>query len=335
MTVTAGPRSSSHRRGGFAAHFVVRAAVAAPSVHNTQPWFFVSRQGVIRLHADPGRKLSCADPAGREMMISCGAALFNLRLAMRHLGFAPTVRLFPDLSQPDLLAEVQWGRYKPPTAAEESLYKSITMRHTYRGPFAAGVPPLVVADLVSAVRKERANLHVIYDIGQHQPLAELIRAADVAQSGPRFAAEAARWTLQPWQRRRDGVPACACPQQPDGLEFSTRCFGGASGYGFPVRPRPDDPRAMGVVALLSTRDDRRAGWIFAGQALQRLLLQATAQGVRAAFHTQPLELSGTRERIRAEFTNGAYPQMLLRLGCADRTVSSPRRAVTETLRYAS
>ncbi|MCP9984904.1 hypothetical protein [Actinomadura madurae] len=29
------------------------------------------------------------DPAGREMVISCGAALFNARLAVRHLGFTP------------------------------------------------------------------------------------------------------------------------------------------------------------------------------------------------------------------------------------------------------
>jgi hypothetical protein len=64
------------RRGDVAASFVVRAAVAAPSVHNSQPWYFSSRENVIRLHADPRHQLQQADPAGREMVISCGAALW-------------------------------------------------------------------------------------------------------------------------------------------------------------------------------------------------------------------------------------------------------------------
>jgi hypothetical protein len=86
-----------------------------------------------------------------------------------------------------------------------------------------------------------------------------------------------------------------------------------------------------VVAILATRDDRRLGWLLAGQALQRLLLHAAAGGVSVAFHTQPLELPGTRERIRAEFTGGAYPQMLLRLGCGGRAGATLRRPVADTL----
>src|ERR1039457_1150438 len=52
MTVRA-PR----RRSDVAASFVVRAAAAAPSVCNSQPWYFSSRQNAIRLHADPRRRL--------------------------------------------------------------------------------------------------------------------------------------------------------------------------------------------------------------------------------------------------------------------------------------
>src|ERR1019366_5731330 len=107
------------------ARFVVHAAVAAPSVQNAQPWYFSSHQDVLRVHADPRRGLPQADPAGREMVISCGAALFNMRLAVRHLGFAADVMLLPDPSRPDLLAEIRWGGHRPPTREEESLYLSI------------------------------------------------------------------------------------------------------------------------------------------------------------------------------------------------------------------
>ena len=64
----ASPGRGSRRRDEIAARFVIRAAGLAPSVHNTQPWYFTSDQGVIRLYADPGRGLPEADPAGREMV---------------------------------------------------------------------------------------------------------------------------------------------------------------------------------------------------------------------------------------------------------------------------
>src|SRR5690606_40254205 len=71
----------------------VEAAVWAPSVHNTQPWSFCVSGAEVRLSADPERRLRVTDPDGRQMLISCGAALFNLRIALRALGHRPVVRL--------------------------------------------------------------------------------------------------------------------------------------------------------------------------------------------------------------------------------------------------
>src|SRR5215472_16159457 len=87
---------------------MLAAAARAPSVHNTQPWRFAVGPHAIDLYADPKRKLG-QDRDGREMLISCGAALFGLRLAVRGLGYLPAVRLLPDSSQPTLLARVALG----------------------------------------------------------------------------------------------------------------------------------------------------------------------------------------------------------------------------------
>jgi hypothetical protein len=287
----------------------------------------------MRLYADLRRRLPQADPAGREMVISCGAALFNLRLAMRRLGFAPEVSLLPDPSCPTLLAEIRWGWFAPPAPDEEELYRSIMRRHTHCGPFMADMPPRLTGDLVRLARQEQAELHVIYDPDQRRLLAGLVHAAELTeQTSPLRAAERDRWSRAPGDARRDGVAvASGDSPEPDGLEFAGRDLAGEARRGRQPRGRPRRLPAHGVVALLSTRDDRPPGWLLAGQALEHMLLHATAEGVSAAFHTQPLELAWARERIRTEFTGGAYPQMLLRLGCGGQPAATPRRPVAETL----
>ena len=68
------------------AAYLIEVAARAPSLHNTQPWRFKVGERAIELYADPSRQLR-EDPAGREMLISCGAALYGLRLGIRSLGY--------------------------------------------------------------------------------------------------------------------------------------------------------------------------------------------------------------------------------------------------------
>jgi len=77
------------------AKWIVEQACRAPSIHNTQPWRFQFDAGTFELRADTRRGLSASDPTGRELVISCGAALYNLRVAVRKLGYTPTVSLLP------------------------------------------------------------------------------------------------------------------------------------------------------------------------------------------------------------------------------------------------
>jgi len=88
------------------ARSVIGTAVWAPSVHNTQPWRFAVRRREISLYAGPDRRLAVVDPVGREMLISCGAALFNIRLALRYLGWVPDTMVMPDPGRPMLVAPI-------------------------------------------------------------------------------------------------------------------------------------------------------------------------------------------------------------------------------------
>src|SRR5829696_7754555 len=100
-------------------------AVMAPSTHNAQPWRFNVAPGHIDLYADRARSLPVADPHDREMTISCGACLFFLRTAIRHLGWDEATVLLPESTDDDLLARVALVRQTPPAPEDERLFAAI------------------------------------------------------------------------------------------------------------------------------------------------------------------------------------------------------------------
>jgi hypothetical protein len=55
-------------------------------VHNTQPWRFVLEDGALQVHADPARQLQVLDPTRRQLLISCGCAVFNARVSLAASG---------------------------------------------------------------------------------------------------------------------------------------------------------------------------------------------------------------------------------------------------------
>src|SRR5207248_981878 len=135
------PAASAHGAApepGQTAHRAVAAAVYAPSVHNTQPWWFCHEEREISVYADADRRLAAADPDGREMLMSCGAAVLTLRLALRHLGYASEVEILPDPGLPSLVAQVRWAERVPATPHEERLLAEIEQRRTHRGTFLPG-----------------------------------------------------------------------------------------------------------------------------------------------------------------------------------------------------
>jgi nitroreductase len=329
---SAGPTPQA---AGDIARYVTAAAVWAPSVHNTQPWRFTAIGHQISLRADAGRQLMLADPEGREMMISCGAALFTARLALRSLGYIPQASVLPDPGQPLLVARVSWGRRAVCTEFEQALFGQVRQRRTHRGGFdLVPLPPGLLATLREGAARHGAMLRIVADDGRRAALAAAVAEAERAERlDSERVRELARWAPAPGSAAADGVPPtsyAALPEHTD-PDFPGRDFAYGRGWGLPPLSTAPWPRSAGVVALLTTAHDRPVDWVNAGQALQRILLTASSCGVAAALHTQPLELGWLRERIRAGLSDGACPQLVLRLGMVVQAAASVRRPPDDVL----
>ncbi|MFK0156118.1 Acg family FMN-binding oxidoreductase [Streptomyces sp. NPDC090493] len=316
---------------GHAALHLARAASLAPSPHNIQPWFF-AEEGHDRgfeVHADNGRRLLLTDPGGRQAAIAGGAALFNVRIAVRQLGFRPVVNVLPVPGRPGFLARVGFGAHAPVTRGEARMVWAMGHRRTHRGRFASGaLTESLVDDLRAQARAEGAELRSVDSPDRVELLADLVGTAEDRHRADRgHAAELAR-CVGPW-----GLPAEACLGHPDLTLLAGRDYLGlAHRYTVPVRNRR---AGTGSVLVLSTAGDGRADWLRAGQALQRVLLYAAARDAVAAFHTQPLEVPALRAEVRAWFTPGRFPQMVLRLGHAAPTPRPPRRPLDGLLVHES
>jgi hypothetical protein len=315
------------------ARCLLGAVVWAPSVHNTQPWWFGTRGSTLTLHADTDRRLEVADPDGREMLISCGAALYTLRLAARHLGQHPYVQLLSDPDRPGLIADVAIRPSEQGTNEEERMYDQIRRRRTHRGGFRPGGPPAgLLQSLKAQAYNEGVMLRVVADPGVRIALAALTEVAEQThRQNPAYLAEMARWAPRPGSDRADGVHDDAYPRDPEHTDpyFAERDFARGQGWGLLGDDQQD---ATGVVALLTTDADGRGDWLRAGQALQKILLRAAEDGVSAAFHTQALEIPELREFIRRRHCDDAYPQMIMRLGFADSEITGVRRSLADLSR---
>ncbi|AEA24640.1 nitroreductase [Pseudonocardia dioxanivorans CB1190] len=286
----------------------VRRAVRAPSIHNTQPWRWHVAPGRVELHADPGRRLIATDPDGRDMLVSCGAALHHLRVALAGVGANTATTRLPDPERRDHLATVHVVDGHAPSA-DASLYAQIDRRRCDRRPYDAGASPTLVGGLTRRARALGADIVAVEGPARERILRAIDDAALDQPHRPGYVGELVVWTHR-YAGARDGVPRTSIPADGPGTGSPHR-------NRFPSGTLPQrasfGPDA-GTLFVVTTPGDDRIDRLRAGEAVSAVLLAAAAAGYASCPLSQALELSSTRSRVQYTAGTTGHPQLLLRIG---------------------
>jgi nitroreductase family protein len=308
-----------------------RLAQRAPSVFNTQPWRWRVGSHWLELLRDRQRALAVTDPQGRQLLLSCGAALHHARIGLAAAGREITVARFPDPDSLELLARIDVrGRCEPDTQVRR-LRGAIPRRRTDRRGFGATpVPEAVLARLREAARNEETDLHLVRP-EQVPALAAAATSAAAAESAdPAYRASLAEWTHRP-PGSDDGVPAGTAVEAGP-RRVPVRDFAPEGHPGLTVGTGDDQGAAY---TILYGAGDTPHDWLRAGEALSAVLLTAVVEGLAIAPMSDLLEVAGPRGLVQGLLPAG-LPYLVVRVGvpvAGDAPPPTPRRRPAAVIEF--
>jgi hypothetical protein len=274
---------------------LVKAAILATSMRDTQPWRFRFRHHIVEMHRELDQDLCVLDPDGRMSTIAIGAAAFNIRVAAASLGRRTSMAVLPDPDHPDMVAEVGIESSIIDIAADVAeparLFPYLSrLRGGQRHASPRPIPATVREELAQAATVEGAVLEWIDNDAR------------------------TRWLLavgSDSERVHDRVVAAETGEHPA------------------RETAPDTEGRPSTLAVVWTPHDDPQSWFLAGQAMQRVLLVATTYGLAGSMLDYPLEHADLRWLVRERRSGWIEPQVVLRFGYGPEAPSAPRRHAAE------
>jgi nitroreductase len=316
--------------------FLLRYAVLAPSSHNTQPWRVALSDTGIAVYADMSRRLPIADAESRELFMSVGAFLMNLRVAAAHFHFETHVEYRYGARTGDPVAFV---RLTPPALRArvstplDPLFPALLGRHTNRAPFlVTRIPRAVEEELRAVARSSQAGLTLSTDGALNARVADIVARADrMLHADPAFRKELADWVRPNWTHQGDGVTGAAF-----GIHGMASALGPWATRRFDLgrRQAQRDRNLCARAPLLAVihSEDTEPQLLEAGELLERLWLTLTNAGLSVSFFNMAIEVPDLRLSLKTLLGLPSWPQLLLRIGYAlEEPVRTPRRPVEDIL----
>lgn len=321
--------------------FLLRFAVLAPSSHNSQPWAFRVRPDAIDVRVDSSRRLAESDRNDRQLFVSMGCAIANLFVAADYCGYAVKVAYLPNRGDFDPVvggvnpaATISFGKRGARRSDPDHLIFSIPQRLTNRSPYEDRLPDHRFLDLVRGFAAPDMEIALITDRAQRMAVSDVVLAAGIAaMDDAGFRRELSEYVKPNTTWEKVGMPAF--------------------GMGIPTLPsliapalirrvnmnrlnRKKDERLLKegtpLFVVISTRGDDSISWMRAGEAYERIALEATRAGISTNVMAAAIQIGEHYRDLQKVLGTTFRPQVFFRLGYAPTAPPhSPRLSAEEVL----
>ncbi|GAB1813056.1 NAD(P)H nitroreductase [Mycobacterium sp. MUNTM1] len=266
------------------------------------------------------------DPDGRDLILSCGAALHHCVVALAAVGWRSKVTRLPNPADPDHLAAIEVSRH-PADYVDIALAAAIPRRRTDRRHYSSW--PVPMSDIALVAARAARNGVTLCQVEDIDNLHKIVAKSVWDHLNHDYIAELTSWSGR--YASVAGVPARNAPVSDPKAKIPGRFFAGPA---LPMAPDSSPADDNAVVLALGTRGDDRLAQLRAGEATSVVLLTATSMGLASCPVTEPLEIADTREMVHSDIFGGSnHPHMLLRVGWApinaDPLPATPRRELSE------
>ncbi len=311
---------------------IVRSAVKSPSVYNIQPWLFSKEKESIVIRPDFRRVLSVADPENSALFISLGCAAETAIIAAGFYGYHAELDRVYLKEQGKIRINLSKKVKKTPP----ELFAFINTRQTTRNQFDnRQISEFVYEELNKYTENQDIDIRFFCSQEKVNGFLPYISEASAIQfSNHSFRNELIQWLR--FSQKEAMIKGDGLYPEYFGTTSLGRTFGSFI-FKHLVTSGVEEKRILKQVnktislALLSSKQDSFYDWIMTGLNFQRFILTCTSLGLSYSHFNQPCQIKQVREKMRRDMSLDGFPQLLIRLGYAQKMQFSFRRRINDVI----
>jgi hypothetical protein len=313
--------------------FVCRYGLLAPSVHNTQPWKVLVREGKISIYADQSRVLTHGDPTGRETWLTLGCFAESITLTAHELGLVQTDAEFSFGSLDDRIAQLSF-RPSSNQVKDSMVLRAIAERHSDRGIFEVReIEKSILLALEKCWHDAGVKIVVTSEKSLISKVAELTsRGIAMALSSPSFGKELGELVLPNWSRQKYGMPGYVLNTSTTRSMYEGALIKNGLVTKRQAKKEFDAMNSSAALLFVLSEGDTREYWFKSGRALMRASVESTIHGLSHSFTAAVVEAADFHTDIENALDSKYRLQAVLRLGFSRaRPRHSPRFGLDDIL----
>lgn len=298
---------------------LIQWAVLAPSSHNTQPWSFSVKNNSIRVAPNLERKLAVSDPTLREMYISLGAAICNLKVAANYFGLRTEEQLIQDEKTDTTQKVISFKPGYARTLEDSTLFKAITQRVSNRSAhnLKREIPEEIKIVIANLADKSGLDIELVEDKKRLAQIGKLVKTGQMkVLTNHEFTNELADWVKHNQTDSPLGMPAFGFGLSGIGAQAFVRGIRVASLVA-PARAAEEEKLMKdktASVGVISTEKDEPEYWMKAGEKFEEIALRAASLGLSANVLAVLVETGDLHEGLQRVVGTEYRPQIMFRLG---------------------